>query len=230
MKLHSGKNSLALLCILAGIVYLLILVPTIIEAVEAGIQGAKEGARTSQEIIDGDYYNNYISESYLLKLKLKDKKNYYPDSILNTTTNETIPARFMTMNVFYQFKESPTLWSILFQMFLMFAILPIMVLLVFIPILFYKLIFSLYRNNVFTPENAKRIQRLGLFCIIVYAYLFLLELHLYIQAKVVIDLEKYKIIFPELSNEMLLFGVVALIVATMMKRAIAIKEEQELTI
>jgi hypothetical protein len=41
MKRVSGKNSLALLCILAGIVYLLILVPTVIEGVEGGIQGRK---------------------------------------------------------------------------------------------------------------------------------------------------------------------------------------------
>ncbi|SDZ79766.1 Protein of unknown function [Porphyromonadaceae bacterium NLAE-zl-C104] len=230
MKRVSGKNSLALLCILAGIVYLLILVPTVIEGVEGGIQGAKEGFKSSQKTIDEDLYNDFYSESYFLRLKIKDKKNYYPDSILNTTTNEILPARFGTVHVFYQFKESQPLWSILFLMFLMFAALPIMALLVFIPVLFYRLIFSLYRNHVFTTENVKRIQRIGLFCIIVYAYFFLFGLHLYIQAKTAIDLEKYKIAFPELANEMLLFGVVALIVAAVMKRAIAIKEEQELTV
>ncbi|NLX65593.1 MAG: DUF2975 domain-containing protein [Bacteroidales bacterium] len=92
------------------------------------------------------------------------------------------------------------------------------------------MIFALYRNDVFTQENVVRIERIGVFCIIVYAYSVIFQLYNYVQAKMVIDMEKYKIAFPDLSNEMLLFGIVALIVATVMKRAIEIKEEQALTI
>jgi hypothetical protein len=227
MKRVSAKNSLAILCILAGIIYLLILIPSIVDGIEGGIQGAKDGF---QSTMNEDRYGGFDHEGYFLKLKLKDKKNYYPDSILNTATHEIIPARIKNIDVFYQFKESPSLWSILFLMFLMLGSFPILILLIFIPILFYKLIFALYRNDLFTQENVVRIERIGIFCIIVYAYMLLFQLYNYIQAKTVIDLEKYKIAFPEFSNEMLLFGVIALIIAIVMKRAIAIKEEQDLTI
>ncbi|WP_352423078.1 hypothetical protein [Proteiniphilum sp.] len=37
MKRISAKNSLAFLCILAGIVYLLILIPAIIRGIEGGV-------------------------------------------------------------------------------------------------------------------------------------------------------------------------------------------------
>lgn len=230
MKLHSGKNSLAFLCILAGIVYLLILVPAIIGGIKGGIEGAREGAKSYQKTSDSEHYNDFDSESYFLRLKLKDKKNYYPDSLLNITTGKTIPSRIEKVQLRYEFEDSLPLWNILFRFFLGLGMVPIIVLLVLIPIHFYKLIFSMYRNQVFTPYNVKRIARIGTYCIIVFTYTFLFHLHLYLEAKFMIDLEKYEIVFPKFSNETLLFGVVALIVATVMKRAIEIKEEQDLTI
>lgn len=230
MRLFSSKNSLAFLCILAGIIYLIILTPIVIEGIESAVQGTSEGFESSRKIIDNDPYQNFESERFLLKLTLKDKRKYYPDSLVNITTKEILPVRFETVSILYQHRESPTLGSIFFQMFLMLVSLPVGVLMVYIPILFYKLILSLYRNHVFTPDNVKRIEKIGIFCIIVYLFVLSLALHMCIQAKGTIDLEKYKIVYPNPSNELLLFGIVALIVATVMKRAIAIKEEQDLTI
>lgn len=230
MKFNLGKNSLALLCILAGAVYLIILVPIIIESVEGGIQGAKKGYRSAINNEVEKPYNDFGNDTYFLKLRIKEKGNYYPDSILNTATQKMIPVRFKTVEMYYDYKESPTLGSILLMMFLILGGFPVMVLLVCIPILFYKLIISLYQGNVFTPKNIQRIRRIGFFCIIVYVYLFLYSIQEYFQAKAVIDLEKYTIVFPEFGNETLLFGVIALIVAVVMKRAMELKEEQDLTI
>ena len=100
----------------------------------------------------------------------------------------------------------------------------------FIPFQFYKLIFSLYKNSVFTSENVNRIQKIGVFYIIIYAYLLCFSFYQYFLAKSVIDLDKYEIARPDFASESLLIGLVALIFATVLKRAIAIKEEQDLTI
>lgn len=230
MKVNSKKNSLALLCILAGIVYLFILIPTVSDGIAGGIQGIKERKQYSQNDKKDHSYDGLYPESHFLNLKVKDKRNYYPDSILNRATHTTLPSRIKQIDVFCPPKQKTSLWSLIFTSLLMLGTLPIAILLIFIPILFYKLIFSLYKNNIFTQENVNRIQQIGLFCIIIYAYMLVFDLHLYYEAKSLIDLEHYDLAFPELTNEVLLFGVIALIVATVMKRAMAIKEEQDLTI
>lgn len=74
MKPNFSKNSLAFLRILAGIVYLLILVPTVIEGIEGGIEGAKEGVKSSMKAIDEDRYNVFNSERYFLTLKIKERR------------------------------------------------------------------------------------------------------------------------------------------------------------
>lgn len=56
------------------------------------------------------------------------------------------------------------------------------------------------------------------------------DIFLLLYKNIVLYLGKYKIALSKISNETLLSGVVALIAATVIKRAIAIKEEQELTI
>ena len=92
MKTGLNKNSLALLSLLAGIVYLLILTPAIISAWEGGIEGAKSGLSESQlrhEDPDSDVRN----ETFYVRLKRKDKSNYFPDTLLNSRTKELIPAR-----------------------------------------------------------------------------------------------------------------------------------------
>ena len=83
---------------------------------------------------------------------------------------------------------------------------------------------------MFNQLNVKRIEKIGIYYIIVYGYQLLFELYEYQAAKSVIDLEKYQIAHPEYINSLLLIGLVALIIATVMKRALSIKEEQELTI
>ena len=132
--------------------------------------------------------------------------------------------------LFINLKKRYPLWNIFTMFFLGLLALPILVLLVFIPIQFYKLIFSLYNNSVFTSENVNRIQKIGVFYIIIYAYLLCFSFYQYFLAKSVIDLDKYEIARPDFASESLLIGLVALIFATVLKRAIAIKEEQDLTI
>lgn len=229
MKTGLNKNSLALLSLLAGIVYLLILTPAIISAWEGGIEGAKSELSESQlrhEDPDSDVRN----ETFYVRLKRKDKSNYFPDTLLNSRTQELIPARQEEMQLFYQYKEGRSLWAGLFEVLLILTAFPILYLLILIPVQFYKLIYSLYRNNVFNTLNVKRIKKIGIYYIIVYGYRLLFQQYYYHSAKSLIDLEKYTIARPEYINSLLLIGLVALIIATVMKRALDIKEEQELTI
>ncbi len=230
MKVSLSKNSLAIFSILAGIVYLLLLVSEISEAWESGTQGFKEGMDYALREQDDNLENDFNSEAFLLKLKAKDKDNYYPDSVLNKASNSYLPARIEKMDVSYRHPSSLPLWSVITMLFLMALALPVLVLLVFIPIEFYKLIFSLYKNNVFTKKNVNRIKKIGVFYIIIYVYLLAYDLYQYFLAKSVIDLEKYDIARPTFVSEILLIALVALIFSTVLKRAILIKEEQELTI
>lgn len=230
MKLNFNKNSLAILSIVAGIVYLFILVSEIGEAFEGGAQGFKKGADSALRELDDNPANDFENDYFLISLDAKDKNNFYPDSILNKATNNSIPVRIEKMEVFYEFRNGQPLWSIFAMIFLMFLALPILVLLILIPIQFYKLIFSLYKNNVFTQENVNRIQKIGIFYIIIYAYILAFSFYQYFLVRSVIDLENYEIVRPNLASESLLIGLVALIFATVLKRAIVMKEEQDLTI
>jgi hypothetical protein len=229
MKTKPSTNSLAILSLLAGVVYLMILIPEIISGWEGGVEGAKSGFTESRRW-DENPDNNVERETFYVRLKRKDKNDYFPDDVLNSRTQEYIPVRYDEMRLHYQFRDSRSLGMILFKTLLMFGALPVLFLLILIPVQFYKLIFSLYRNNVFNQLNVKRIEKIGIYYIIVYGYQLLFELYEYQAAKSVIDLEKYQIAHPEYINSLLLIGLVALIIATVMKRALSIKEEQELTI
>lgn len=159
--------------------YLLLLVSEISEAWESGTQGFKEGMDYALREQDDNLENDFNSEAFLLKLKAKDKDNCYPDSVLNKASNSYLPARIEKMDVSYRHPSSLPLWSVITMLFLMALDLPVLVLLVFIPIEFYKLIFSLYKNNVFTQKNVNRIKKIGVFYIIIYVYLLAYDLYQY---------------------------------------------------
>lgn len=230
MKLSLSKNSLAILSILAGVVYLLILVSDISKEFDYVGQSFKSGLNSNKGKEGDVSETEFNTETFFAKLKVKDKQNFYPDSILNNKSNRYLPARIEKMDIFYQHHTSLPLWSIFSMLLLVLLGFPFLALLILIPIEFYKLIFSLYKNNVFTRNNVTRIKKIGIFYIIIYAYLLAFEFYQYFLAKSVVDLEKYEIASPTLVNELLLTGLVALIFATMLNRAIVLKEEQELTI
>ena len=229
MKTNFNNKSLAVLSIIAGIVYLFILISSLQKELDGFALGFKEGS-TAFDTTGNSEFETFSFNHYTVSVKPKKGFDYYPDSVANDKTEKYLPARIHTLEIAYYNQKTP-IWQVLFFVFILFLSLPICVILILIPIEFYRLIFSLYENNVFSIKNVNKIKRIGIYCIIVYACTLVVNLYQYFIIKKSVDLDKYEIVHPDFYVEgLILFGLIALIFADILKRAIIIKEEQELTI
>ena len=85
-------------------------------------------------------------------------------------------------------------------------------------------------GNIFSAENVRSLNWLGIFLISVFFLLFLFDFLGYLSAKSLFAFSSYtiKMTLPDFLWAIL--GLSALLIAEVLKRAIELKEEQELTI
>ena len=101
---------------------------------------------------------------------------------------------------------------------------------VIIPFHFYRLIALIHRNIIFDKAIIRLIRWLGVDLLVIY---FGNVLYNYISYRInnsVFSFAQYDIGMSSTDAIWLLFGVVVLLTAEILSRALAIKEEQELTI
>ena len=133
MKVNLDKKSLSILSILVGIVYLLMLYPTITRGIKGGLEGGLREYQKAHNRNDDNPNNDFDSKNFSLYLKLRDdKSNYYPDSVFNTQTQEMLPAQFEKMEVLYTNNHPKPLWEKIINALLTITLLPIIALLILI--------------------------------------------------------------------------------------------------
>ncbi len=229
MKRKSSKTQLALLSILAGAVYLFIIAANFVDGWKSGVKAFKEGWEKAEVENKTGYKSSW--QNYTLLLEPQNFNHFYTDSIRNKKTGELIPISYERVQVRYDYQEPQSSKSLLLGTGMTLVALPTVILYLLILILFYKLILAFYKDDIFSNDNVRRLRLLGTYTLI----LWVLEVAFYSMylttVKSLIEIADYKIIMSEhLEHELLLFGVILLIATNVMKRAITIKEEQDLTI
>jgi len=224
MKNNKKKTSLAVLSVLAGIIYFITLIPYCEAGWEGGIRNVKENQNTQTEGVD----NSAKASRILQRIQLKPKNNelLYSDSIINIKSGRMMPVSYSRMYVNNKSKGSDSKLNIILDSIVFFGGLSFFI----IPFLFYKLILSIYSDHIFTLKNIKRMNALGILYLILFSTKFAYNLGNYYIDRSTIELQNYNLIKPDLAFNFLLIAILMFIIAIVMSRVMMIKEEQDLTI
>jgi hypothetical protein len=225
MKKINGKKRLTLLAILAGIAYLLLIGTNVMNGLRVGNQNVRFNHESLK--VTGSVSN------YEVPLMPKYEQNINQNSILNLKTGKKIVGQIFQENTIWGYLSSNTPKSafiIGYTIIEVISVLIIFIILIYIPILFYKLLYSIVKDTVFTKELIRKIRRLAVLLFIVYISALIWQLSLFEINTTLFQFVNYDIVFANPSMIWLFMGVLALLIAEIIARGSELKEEQELTI
>jgi len=224
MKNNQKKTSLAVLSILAGAIYFITLIPNFVSGWEGGIRNLKESQKSQADGVDNQQKGSRI----LQRIQVETKSNdiLYSDSIVNIKTGKMMPVSYTKMYVNDESKEPNSILYLILNIVVFFGGLPFFV----IPFVFYKLVLSVYKDEIFTMKNIRRIKTLGFLYLTLYVTKLVYNLTNYYIDKSTIELANYNIVTPDLGHNFLLISILLFIVVIVMKRVMIMKEEQDLTV
>lgn len=178
----------------------------------------------------GEYNENYISsETFYFTLEPKVSAINNPDTLINTKNGKNYPAMISDVKIEVPESDIPIKHTI-YNGFRIFLSMIILFCFIAIPIRFIYLMSNISKGDIFSFQNVKAMRWLGIFLLSVSFLMFLFDLLGYFSAKSLFAFSHYtiKISFPDFLWAIL--GLSALLIAEVLKRAIELKEEQELTI
>lgn len=227
MKNYYRTKRLSLLVTLLGITYGFLIGNTFISDWDNIKRSFMEGAERASSMGPGSIVKK--SKSYHLSLKLKDGIAAYPDSMLNLKNHTILPSINKNVIAFNppQKRSIHSLWAGTLSFVLALLVLITYIL---IPFHFYRLIGLIKKGIIFERENIRLIRYLGIELLIIYFGNVLFNFLSYKNDLSLFSFSNYEIQMDSMDAIWLLFGIVVLLVAEILSRAIALKEEQELTI
>lgn len=177
-----------------------------------------------------DKNNLHVDEFLMMNVSVKDN-NYMDSSVLNLKTAVPMQIRYNNITMLINSQSPKPLWWIFLQVLYGVLALVVVVLGIWILNLALKIIFSLQKTAVFDRINLKHINRIGLFILSIAAAESFLELINIYSAKFMIELQHYTFSFADVFKyDTFILGIVILIMSEILRMAIEIKEEQDLTI
>ena len=228
MQRKNKKTRLAILSVVAGVIYLMIVASYFVRNWESGrrafIDGYERGRMSETENKLKGYY------VFTLDLVPKNHKKAYTDSLKNIKNGRDIPVCHQRVEARYKYSQPISRRISVYESILTVISVLILIIYFLIPFLFYKLIISFYNDFIFTYENVRRLRRLAVYSIAIYVLQLTFNISYFSISNSLIDFVNYKQIMPDMDHEILLTGIVLLIAGNVLKRAIVLKEEQGLTI
>ncbi len=190
-----------------------------------------EGVKYGYAISNYEDKNHvFMDEFLMMTLAVKDN-NYMDSSVVNTKTANPMQIRYDKISILTNSQSPKPLWWNVLQVILGVLVLVVVVLGIWILNLSLKVIFSLEKTAVFDRINLKRLNRIGVFTLIIAASESFWELISIFSARAVIELQHYTFSFANvLQYNSFILGIVILILSEIVRMAIEMKEEQDLTI
>ncbi len=212
-----GKTKLVTLSLLATVAYIFI----ILNSLAVNWDDFRLGYQ------DGKSHN---LETYYVDLKARECFSAFPDSLINLKSNNYVNIRHDCSQVRASLppdlKKKADKWGIAEIVFS----LCIVLITIYIPILFFRLMKSLMNDVVFDSKNIKRLRKIGYSLLSFYVIEVALNQIYYIKNSALFDFSGYVIQRESADMMMLLIGIVVLLFAEILSRGSAIKEDQDLTI
>jgi hypothetical protein len=219
MKVNTAKTKLTLLSILAILAYCLLLLSSIVDGWDDFKLGFKEGFKDTPK-----------KEFYFVDMKAKQGFASFPDSIINIKTGDKVNIRYDKA----QLKATivPIHGKSLFIYELIESLLALVIFFIgiYIPVLFFKLMSTLYLEVVFDEKNIRYIQKIGILLLLFYVVYFIFNYISYLVNISLFTFSNYTIQREPTDIVWILLGIVVLLFAEIVSKGSKIQEEQDLTI
>ncbi len=213
---------LSILTLLAGLTYAFLVISSFVIGADDFKRGY-EGATKSDVYVSSGNNPDY----YYLNLKPKNVSNL-TDSLVNMKDNRVIRLMSNSVITIDSYKLSTSAkWYQAFQIILAFLLL---IIYITIPIHFYRFIILINENVFFEKENISLLRRLGFELLIVYFGNVLYNFTNYKINSSLFSFSEYKLVMDYFDGIWLLFGIVVLLIAEILAKALILKEDQKLTI
>lgn len=226
----NNQRAIAILSVLAGLIYSVSLIYSVID----GVTGRDKDLHLSWESIVGQEYGAVgTKKSYDFRTqKLLSNDQQFVNTVKNLKTGKNIPIRYSEVDVIVpdELADSPSV--VIVFVFFMLTMLVILPTLFIMPYMFYKLMYDIYKGNIFTQDNVDRLNVLGWITVIA---LVLISIFGYLNSyntNLLVELENYRVVRPnfQILIGLALYPITILIAAQVLKKAMLMKEEQDLTI
>lgn len=191
------------------------------------VEGVKYGFAIAK--YEGDNKKN--TDDFLLMDVVAKDASYMESNELNQKTGEQALLRLNNVSVLVHSLPQKPVWWMILQVIYGILIIASLVFGVWIPFLVVKILRSLQHSEVFDRINLSRINRIGLLLLSVGILGTLIQLINVVSAQYMVDLTHYSFSYAKVIDfDALIMAVVILIMNEVLRIAIEIKEEQDLTI
>lgn len=207
-------------CILLTIVYIVIIANSMYQ----GSADFQEGLKQSTQ-------KQHFPMHLYMNVEPIDGKYSFPDKVENIKDGKVLPASASQYIVDYG--DTNTSISMGFKIVRLICIVLTAVLafgLLFSPLLFFSIIYSISKNRIITKSLILRSRALGWLIVIFSIVDIIYVVNETLISKSLIELNNYNIVMGHPEYIMLILGLVILILAEILKVSLKIKEEQDLTI
>jgi len=191
------------------------------------IEGVKYGFAIAKYEIDTQ---NDTDDFLMMDVVSKDA-DYMETTEINKKTGENVLIRPTNVSVLVHSLPEKPVWWVVLQVIYGVLIVATLVLGIWIPFLVVKILRSLQHSEVFDRINMNRINRIGLILLSVGIIGSVIQVINVFSAQYMVDLTHYNFSYTKVIDfNALIMGVVILIMNEVLRIAIEIKEEQDLTI
>ena len=226
------NTRLKIICILFGIAYFYFVGAAIIDEIPDFKASFREGTNKANKQFETNSmsYDTYKTETVFFNVKPIPGFRTFPSNMVNLKTGNPIRIEFPILIAKVEKKQLPV-WITSGYFFFVLLALPLLLAIIFIPIQIYRVIRSIVKNEIFNPRNINRIRWIGYCLLFIFAGEVFVNFISTAEARALVNLEDYQIIF-KMSEEYywLLFALVTLMFAEILKISHTMKEEQDLTI
>lgn len=217
------NTKIKILCIVLSLIYGGLILKSIIPSFEIFMAGVEMGRESAEK--DTNY------EVFHFNVAPKTQSYTFTSTVVNTATGEELEAEVTGYKVKVNNpSEYTTAGNVFIFLLKLICSLVFLVLIIYLPFLFFKIIKASTKGNMIDRGVIKNISRMGWSLLILFAmetFVVWLDLR---TAKQLIELENYKLMMDFSGYYLLILGTVILLLAEVLKESLNMKEEQDLTI
>ncbi len=230
---------LKVICILFSIAYLFAIGQYFLEHVTVDINAGHNNAeeQSESEVDAGDDKSGVQASAELnvtYDFGIKPVKGIGPLSttLVNRKTGNPVDLEISEVSAKSEILKSASGRVMFVRNLGLFFHILIVVIIIYIPALSFRTVRSINRNVIFDVKNIRRIRRIGYALLVGFVSMMMSECLSSIAIREIFEFENFEIpfSFPEANTMFLLFGLVVLLFAEILKISVKMKEEQDLTV
>jgi hypothetical protein len=230
MKKHQKPKRLILLSFFAGIIYLLMIAGYFVSEWDDFQLGYWEGWNSEGTLNTDNRSLCSPGKAYFLYVLPKKGISSFPDKITNLMSNQSIDIRHSEFKAFVPKSATEGKTIILYDLSIGICAFMMLIICFIIPFQFYMFISSIIKEVIFDKDNIGRIRKIGISLIFFYSFYFIFNFLNYLKNCKLFEFSDYSLKMDSVDAIWLLLGIVVLLIAEIILRGKALKEEQELTI